>query len=182
VLELDHLERQPEFLEERRVHRSPAILFVSLNFRMQHILLMMLAAMLTTACSDKETIEDFHDRTVTLPDGAEIRAEVMTRDQDMMRGMMFRDSFPEGRGMLFIHGSPGKHHYWMYQVKVPLDIIWMDNSGRVVEMSENTPPCKAEKASECPNYGGNETSVVVLELPAGNARKHGIDVGDSIRF
>lgn len=120
-------------------------------------------------------------RPVTLPDGAVIQTEVMTHQMDMMRGMMFRDSLPEGRGMLFIHGSPKKEPFWMYQVKVPLDIIWMDARGKVVEMSENTPPCTTN-AKQCPMYGGTQEALVVLELPGGAARKHGIQLGEIIKF
>ena len=67
----------------------------------------------------------------------------------------------------------------MYQVKIPLDMVWMDKNRRVVEMAENVPPCKTAKASECPTYGGERLSMFVLELPAGYARKHGIREGDS---
>ena len=132
--------------------------------------------------SDPESeIRDFNTRPVVLPDGVRIIAEVMTQEKDVLRGMMFRETFPEGRGMLFIHGSPNQYQYWMYQVKVPLDIVWMDTRGRVVEVVENAPPCTTV-ASQCPNYGGNATSQVVLELPGGTARRHGVVVGEVIRF
>lgn len=138
-----------------------------------------------TACRKDESalVQEFSSRPVTLPDGSTVRAEVMTHDKDMMRGMMFRDSLPEGNGMLFIHPAPGKYAYWMYQVKVPLDIIWMDARGRVVEIVENAPPCKAA-ASECMNlkHGGNQEAMVVLELPGGYGRKHGVAIGEVIRF
>ena len=65
----------------------------------------------------------------------------------------------------------------MYQVKIPLDMVWMDKNRRVVEMVENTPPCKT-KASECPNYGGNRTyDRSCSNCPAGMPRKHGIREG-----
>ena len=83
--------------------------------------------------------------------------------------------------MLFIHGSPGKYSYWMYQVKIPLDIIWMDARGRIVEFVENAAPCKTP-SSQCPNYGGTQDALVVLELPGGYGRKHGVATGDYIRF
>jgi len=128
-----------------------------------------------------DPVDEYNTVKVTLPDGAVIRAEVMRREEDMRRGMMFRDSLPENRGMLFIHGSPGNYSYFMYQVKIPLDIIWMDSRNTVVEISENTPPCKT-KASECPVYGGKQTALVVLELAAGQAKKHGIRLGTTISF
>lgn len=130
---------------------------------------------------DAASVEDFRTREVRLPDGTAVRAEVMTKPQDMARGMMFREALPEGRGMLFIHEAPNKYPYWMYSVKVPLDIIWMDRSGRIVEISENTPPCTGA-ASTCPNYGGTVAASIVLELPGGYGRKHGVRVGDMIRL
>ena len=132
------------------------------------------------------SLEDFNARGITLPDGTVVKAEVMTHPQDMARGMMFRDSFPEGRAMLFIHNTPGRYPYWMYQVNLPLDIVWMDRQKRVVEIVENAPPCKG-KASECQvqgagTYGGSEIASFVLELPAGSARKHRIVKGEFLRF
>lgn len=99
----------------------------------------------------------------------------------MMRGMMFRDSIAPDRGMLFVHGSPGKYPYWMYQVRIPLDIIWMDLSHRIVEISADTPPCKTQAAA-CPHYGGNEEAVFVLELGGGMAARYGLRVGDNLAF
>jgi uncharacterized membrane protein (UPF0127 family) len=149
---------------------------------MRTLTLVVLSAILAGCSGDKPTsMEEFNARRVTLPDGTTVQAEVMTQQQDMARGMMFRDTFPEGKGMLFIHGGPGNYSYWMYQVRVPLDIIWMDTSGNVVEMVENAAPCKT-RASECPNYGGTKQAVVVLELPGGYGRKHGVAVGTKIRF
>src|ERR671936_2755034 len=74
------------------------------------------------------TLDEYRTREVTLPNGTKIRAEVMIHPTDMMRGMMFRDSLAPDRGMLFIHEQPGKYSYWMHQVKIPLDIIWMDSN------------------------------------------------------
>ena len=98
-----------------------------------------------------------------------------------MRGMMFRDSLAPDRGMLFVHPSPGAYVYWMYQVRIPLDIIWMASDHRIVEISADTPPCRT-KASECPQYGGHQRSQFVLELAGGMASKYGLKLGDTISF
>jgi uncharacterized membrane protein (UPF0127 family) len=143
--------------------------------------LLALAALLAGCGAHTDALDDFNTTRVTLPDGKVVRAEVMRRPEDMMRGMMFRDSLPEDRGMLFIHGSAGKYTYYMYQVKVPLDIIWLDARNNVVEVSENTPPCTTN-ASQCPKYGGSHDALVVLELAGGGASKHGIRPGTRIDF
>jgi uncharacterized membrane protein (UPF0127 family) len=74
----------------------------------------------------------------------------------------------------------------MYQVKMPLDIVWLDRDKRIVEVVENAPPCTG-KASECQEegkgtYGGKEVAQYVLELPGGYARKHGAVTGAILRF
>ena len=138
--------------------------------------------LLTLSCSEKPTtMATFNTRLVTLPDGSEIRAEVMAHPEDMMRGMMFRDSLAADRGMLFIHGEPGRFKYFMFQVRIPLDIIWMDRNRRIVELSPNTPPCKT-RASDCPTYGGNENALYVLELQAGSIEKHRLKAGHQLSF
>jgi uncharacterized membrane protein (UPF0127 family) len=72
--------------------------------------------------------------------------------------------------------------YWMHNVKVPLDIIWMDSSRRVVEISANTPGCDGKPASDCPSYGGAVPSSFVLEIGAGLAARHGIREGVVLDF
>lgn len=140
-------------------------------------------AALLAGCSGERTIsvDEFNTQVVTLPDGHRVRAEVMTHMQDMMRGMMFRDSLAEDRGMLFMHGEPGQYPYHMFQVRIPLDIIWMDLQGRVVEIVAEAQPCAA-KASECPKLGGHEMAAIVLELPGGAAARHNIRVGSKLRL
>ncbi|MCP5119339.1 MAG: DUF192 domain-containing protein, partial [bacterium] len=51
-----------------------------------------------------------------------------------------------------------------------------------VEISADTPPCTTEKASQCPNYGGNAESLYVVELAGGVAAKHNVRVGTRLRF
>jgi uncharacterized membrane protein (UPF0127 family) len=142
----------------------------------------LMSALFLIACgTNPDAVDEFRTRAVTLPDGTLIRAEVMMKEQDMLRGMMFRDSLAADRGMLFIHGKPGKYPYYMYQVKIPLDIIWLDSKKQVVEISENTPPCST-RASDCPRYGGTTDAATVLELAGGMAKKHGIRTGSTINF
>src|SRR5690349_4410557 len=121
-------------------------------YRMRYFVLLMLA-LLAAGCGEPTSgPEVLGLRAVKLPNGQVVNAEVEITPQDMQKGMMFRDSLPRGRGMLFIHETPGLYPYWMYQVKIPLDMIWMDAHHNIVEIASDTPPCKT-KASLCPNYG-----------------------------
>jgi uncharacterized membrane protein (UPF0127 family) len=150
---------------------------------MRYSMPLILLALLGAGCGGPETEgpEVLGTRKVVLPGGQQIRAEVEMDPADMQKGMMFRDSLARGRGMLFIHQTPGLNAYWMYQVTIPLDIVWMDASRRIVEISADTPPCKT-KASLCATYGGHQTSQFVLELGGGEARRLGLTLGQTLEF
>jgi len=126
-------------------------------------------------------VEDLRLRTVTLPDGQQIRAEVVMKADEMARGLMYRDSLPKGRGMLFIHDKPAPYRYWMHDVKIPLDIIFMDETRKIVYISADNPPCIAQP-KDCPVYGGYHMEQFVLELAGGEARRLGLQTGQSLSF
>jgi uncharacterized membrane protein (UPF0127 family) len=134
------------------------------------------------SCSDSTKLEDLNATEITFPNGTRILAETMTRQMDLTRGLMFRDSLAQDRGMLFIHGKQQRWQYWMYNVRFPLDVIWMDRERRIVEIVRNTQPCKEAKSSDCPRYGGAAEALYVLELNAGGAARQGLKVGDVLSF
>jgi uncharacterized membrane protein (UPF0127 family) len=134
------------------------------------------------ACGPKPDEGLLNLTEVTFPNGKRVLAETMRRDVDQMRGMMFRDALVKDRGMLFVHTSDENHPYWMYQVRIPLDIIWMDHQRRIVEIAANTPPCPSKSSRECPSFGGHEKSRYVLELAGGEAANFGLRVGDALAF
>jgi uncharacterized membrane protein (UPF0127 family) len=139
------------------------------------------AAFFAAGCSSSNITDELDLTQVTFPNGVKINAETMRSNVELMRGLMFRESLAPGRGMLFIHPKEDTFRYWMYQTKIPLDMIWMDNDRRIVEMSLDTPPC-GSSAKDCPNYGGNFKSRYVLEVNAGIARKNGLKTGDTLDF
>ncbi|MBM3765800.1 MAG: DUF192 domain-containing protein [Acidobacteria bacterium] len=140
--------------------------------------------LLLAGCAKEEqaaTMEDLTTREVKFPNGTKIRAEVLYKPFDMARGMMFRDSLAADRGMLFINKTAGVHKSWMYNLRIPLDIIYIDQNLHIAEIVANAPPCKAEKASQCPSYG-TARSQFMLEVNAGFAAKHNLKIGDRLDF
>ena len=136
-----------------------------------------------SGCGNKATEAGALNITeVTLPGGQKVIAETMLQQIDQMRGMMFRDSLAQDRGMLFVHPDEGNYPYWMYQVRIPLDIVWMNRARRIVEISANTPPCPSKNAHECPTFGGHEKAHYVLEMAGGASEKYKLKVGDELTF
>jgi uncharacterized membrane protein (UPF0127 family) len=136
--------------------------------------------LLLAGCGSKPSpIEELLTRDVTLPGGHIIRAETAVDTRDMMRGLMFRATLAPDHGMLFVHPVSGQYSYWMYQTYIPLDMIWMDENHKIVEIVESAPPCKTA-ASKCAHFGGNQMARFVLELNGGESRKYGIQLGQMI--
>src|SRR5579871_2370039 len=140
-----------------------------------------LLVLLASACSNSNVTDDLNVIPVTFPNGTKITVEVKREQADLLRGMMDRESMAADHGMLFVHPVEDIFHYWMYQTKIPLDIIWLSRDHKIVEMSLDTPPCTTE-ARDCPNYGGTQKSQYALEVNAGIAKKNGLKVGDFLDF
>jgi uncharacterized membrane protein (UPF0127 family) len=116
---------------------------------------------------------------VVLPSGSTYSLEIARTPEDQARGLMFRESLPQHFGMLFPFPDNGVHGFWMKNTMIPLDILWLDGSGKVLFISADTPPCKADP---CPSYGPNAPAASVLEIAGGTARREGIEVGKTLRF
>jgi len=113
------------------------------------------------------------------PDGARVALEIADTDAARVRGLMFRGELAEDRGMLFTFDVPRRYGFWMKNVPIPLDIIWLDASGRIVWIVHRAAPCDREP---CPMYVPNRPASSVLEVAAGVADRHGLVVGARIAF
>lgn len=55
-----------------------------------------------------------------------INCEIAKNFKDKMKGLINRISLPENRGMLFPFFIPGYRIFWMKNVLIPLDIIFIN--------------------------------------------------------
>jgi uncharacterized membrane protein (UPF0127 family) len=112
--------------------------------------------------------------------GKRFAVEVADDESERERGLMFRDSMPADRGMLFVHEREEPQAYWMKNTKIPLDILYFDSSRRFVSVQKHVPPCSA--GDRCPPYPSEGNARFVLELNAGQADALGVAKGDEIAF
>jgi hypothetical protein len=68
-----------------------------------------------------------------------LTAEIADTPQASENGLMFRDSLPEDRGMLFIFEQPEKASFWMKNTKIPLSIAYIDSAGKILEIKSMNP-------------------------------------------
>ncbi len=116
---------------------------------------------------------------LSLPSGKVLQVEVMVKDEDRAMGLMFRPDLPRDRGLLFVFAGSDFHGIWMKNCRFPIDILWLDENGRVVHLAEGVPPCAKEP---CPVYQPMRKAAYVVELNAGQARREKAAVGAELRF
>jgi uncharacterized protein len=116
---------------------------------------------------------------IVLPDGFAVDVEVANNDELRAQGLMYRDRLPSGKGMIFFFDADGVYPFWMKNTLIPLDMIWIDAAKKVAHVKSNVPPCKVDP---CPSYDPEVPARYVLELAGGEAAKHGLKAGDSLRF
>ena len=112
--------------------------------------------------------------------GERYAVEIADDDTERARGLMFRDVLAEGHGMLFIHVSEEPQSYWMKNTRIPLDILYFDDSRRLVAQQRDVPPCSLGDA--CPPYPSDAPARYVLELNAGEAARLDLQDGATIEF
>jgi len=118
---------------------------------------------------------------VTTPQKETIHAELADTTEKRARGLMFRDSLPKDRGMIFTFPEPQPWTFWMKNTRIPLDIIWMDQQKRIVYIERNVPGCSRTDDS-CPQYQPTHDALYVLEVAAGMAEALQLKPGVKLQF
>ena len=105
-----------------------------------------------------------------------VDVEVARTEPQRMKGLMDRPSLPADAGMLFLFDETSVHSFWMKNTHIPLDMIFIDDEGRIVGIVESaTPRTLTERTVGKP-------SRYVLEVNGGWAEAHGVAAGDRVRF
>lgn len=109
---------------------------------------------------------------------SEYSVELAETVASQTRGLSGRESLPERGGMLFVFKQPEPRMFWMYQMKFPIDIVWI-REGRVIGVSKNAPVPTGMIPASFPSPGPAD---MVLEIVAGAAERDGIVVGARVEF
>ena len=113
------------------------------------------------------------------PDGGRLQLELALTEREKRAGLMYRDTLPADRGMLFPFDVDGVFSFHMRNTLFPLDIVWLDASGTVADVMPDAPPCRS---APCPMFKNARKARAVLLVNAGYARAHGLVPGAPLRF
>ncbi len=106
---------------------------------------------------------------------ARIAVSLATTDEARTKGLGDVPALSDDEGMLFVFPAAGRHFFWMKDMLIPIDMLWLDATWKVVHIEHAVQP------ESYPTTFGNELPAqYVLEVAAGVAERSGIRVGDTI--
>lgn len=134
-------------------------------------------ALLTAAVLPAAALESFTTSELTIHTAGgphKFTVELALSDAQMEQGLMFRRSLAADAGMLFDFKTPTSVTMWMKNTLIPLDMLFLDEHGRIIDIHERAVPLSTDIIA------GSRPARYVIELNGGTAARLGIRRGDAV--
>jgi len=103
-----------------------------------------------------------------------IEAEVAAEDRHRQSGLMYRESMPVQRGMLFVFPQENTHCMWMRNTLIPLSVAFIDGDGYIINIEDMAPNTEDNHCAKMP-------ARYALEMNRGWFARRGIARGTRLR-
>lgn len=103
-----------------------------------------------------------------------IQIAVAETEQERNDGLMDVNSLPDDKGMLFVFDNQEPRSFWMANTPLSLDIIFVNNKGKIVRIHQQTKPFSDQK------YISRDPARYVVEVKGGYCINHDIKEGDFV--
>lgn len=100
--------------------------------------------------------------------------ELATTPAQLEQGLMFRQTLAPDAGMLFDFRQPSPVSMWMKNTFIPLDMLFIDSQGRIINIAERAVPQSLDTITAA------APARAVLEVNGGTAARLGIRPGDRV--
>jgi uncharacterized membrane protein (UPF0127 family) len=138
------------------------------------LLLMVSSCTADTSTSKPAPPNDMHFDSVNVTiKGKPFSLEIADTDEKRERGLMYRSSMPADHGMIFLFDTADKYSFWMKNTLIPLDIIFLDADGKVIDIEPRKPLDET-------GMGPKQPAKFVIELNGGTSNTIGLSKGDQI--
>lgn len=132
-----------------------------------------------TTSLDESVVENTRESVVIIND-VSVYVEIADTNEAREQGLSGRNSLGENEGMLFVFDKKAYPTFWMKDMLIPLDIIWIAD-GKITKIHENVQiPTPETQDKDLQRYNPSGSVDAVLEVNSGFSRKHSLNVGDSV--
>lgn len=116
----------------------------------------------------------FNHKKLINEDCFEVR--IADTDSERTQGLM-NSTLKENQGMLFIFTDEDLRYFWMKNMLIPLDFVWINSKGNIANFHQNVLPCREEP---CEIIYSNVAAKYVLEIPKGSIKNKNITIGQKM--
>lgn len=106
---------------------------------------------------------------------ARVQVTLATTESAWEKGLSGTTSLKPNRGMLFVFPNEAPYQFWMKDMNYAIDIIWIDNGLKVVDIKEHARPDSYPES-----FTPQAAARFVLEVPDGFVAREGIHIGDVV--
>lgn len=106
-----------------------------------------------------------------------IQAIVAISESDKEKGLSGREKISENEGMLFVFDESGIYPFWMKDMLISIDMLWLDENKKVITIIENASP-----ESYPMTFVSKLPAKYVVETSAGFSKRHKIATGSEVFF
>jgi uncharacterized membrane protein (UPF0127 family) len=114
-------------------------------------------------------------RTTQAPPSTEFTFEVVDTEAAREQGLSGRASIPSNYGMLFVFPAKDRYGFWMKDMLVSIDILWLNEDGTILGIEESVSPSTYPTAFYPP-----EPVRYVLETQVGEWQRQGWSIGSVV--
>jgi hypothetical protein len=107
--------------------------------------------------------------------------EIASTVTQKSNGLMKRTSLCSNCGMIFVSEAPGEQIFWMKNTLIPLDMIFLDGEGKVINIETAVPQPSVPDLQQ-KLYRSTAPSQYVIELNSGDSQKLNLKSGDKIEL
>lgn len=130
--------------------------------------------------SKSKNLFTFKKNPTATINGHSFELKVADSSQEREIGLSATKSLPENQGMIFLFDKPDYYSFWMKNMTIPIDIIYI-NSDNIVTIQNNAQPPK--NSIESPIiYTPTNPADKVLEINAGLSEKYNFKKGDKVKI
>ncbi|MBI2916542.1 MAG: DUF192 domain-containing protein [Chloroflexi bacterium] len=128
-----------------------------------------------------QTVQPQVSLRYALINGQRFNLEMADDDAKRMTGLSKRAIVPENSAMLFVFPQEDIYRFWMKDVMVPLDAVFLDRSGRIVDII-TMPTQPGVPDSQLRVYEPAAPATYAMEINAGLAERYGMEVGQTVQL
>lgn len=107
--------------------------------------------------------------------GTPLIVDVARTKEARAQGLSGRERIPNDHGLLFIFEESGRYPIWMRNMKFPIDVYWIDESGVIVDVWENARPESYPSV-----FSPRADAKYILEVIAGYSEIFNVRIGTTV--